>query len=111
LFSRNNSEKDQLMKPLPTLSVLLLLAATAAYAQRAPAHKKHAAHTQTAPAAPKVQAVFSSAAAQTPPRTAPIMHDGPFPDVPKDHWAFQSVETLRTTRIMRGYPAATPAAK
>lgn len=40
-----------------------------------------------------------------------VTRDTPFPDVPKDHWAYQAVETLRTTRIMRGYPTATPSAK
>lgn len=29
----------------------------------------------------------------------------PFPDVPKDHWAFDAVEQLRKLGILRGYPA------
>ncbi len=28
----------------------------------------------------------------------------PFPDVPKDHWAFQSVESLRQKGVVKGYP-------
>src|SRR2546423_3401973 len=28
----------------------------------------------------------------------------PFPDVPKDHWAFPAVESLRVKGIVRGYP-------
>ncbi len=27
-----------------------------------------------------------------------------FPDVPKDHWAYQAVEQVRETGIMVGYP-------
>src|SRR2546423_12896253 len=27
-----------------------------------------------------------------------------FPDVPKDHWAFPAVESLRVKGIVRGYP-------
>ena len=30
---------------------------------------------------------------------------GGFPDVPADHWAAQSVETLRRAGIVKGYPA------
>jgi hypothetical protein len=34
----------------------------------------------------------------------------PFPDVPKDHWAYQAVETVRQAGIIVGYPAKeTPA--
>ncbi len=29
---------------------------------------------------------------------------GPFPDVPKDHWAAAAVETLRQRGIVVGYP-------
>ncbi len=28
----------------------------------------------------------------------------PFPDVPKTHWAFNAVESLREKGILRGYP-------
>lgn len=28
----------------------------------------------------------------------------PFPDVPKDHWAYQAVETVRKAGIVIGYP-------
>ncbi len=34
-----------------------------------------------------------------------------FADVPKNHWAYPSVETLRTTHILRGYPSGTANAK
>ena len=43
---------------------------------------------------------FSAAAgaADAPVRTTP------FPDVPRDHWAFDAVESLRQKGIIRGYP-------
>ena len=43
---------------------------------------------------------FSAAAgaADAPVRTTP------FPDVPRDHWAFDAVESLRQKGILRGYP-------
>ena len=28
----------------------------------------------------------------------------PFPDVPRDHWAYDAVEQLRQRGILRGYP-------
>ena len=34
---------------------------------------------------------------------APV-RDTPFPDVPRDHWAFDAVEQLRQRGIVRGYP-------
>jgi hypothetical protein len=40
---------------------------------------------------------------------API-RSTPFPDVPRDHWAFEAVEDLRKLGILRGYPPA-PAPK
>ncbi len=33
--------------------------------------------------------------------------DHPFPDVPKDHWAFAAVETVRKAGIIVGYPTGT----
>lgn len=33
--------------------------------------------------------------------------DHPFPDVPKDHWAFAAVEAVRKAGIIVGYPAGT----
>ena len=36
----------------------------------------------------------------------PVVTGGPFPDVPKDHWAAAAVETLRQRGIMVGYPAS-----
>ena len=37
------------------------------------------------------------------PDPAPV-RDTPFPDVPRDHWAFDAVEQLRQRGIVRGYP-------
>jgi hypothetical protein len=34
----------------------------------------------------------------------------PFPDVPKTHWAFDAVESLRQKGIIRGYPTEKPKA-
>ena len=34
----------------------------------------------------------------------PVVTGGPFPDVPKDHWAAAAVETLRQRGIVVGYP-------
>lgn len=34
---------------------------------------------------------------------APV-RDTPFPDVPRDHWAFDAVEQLRKAGVVRGYP-------
>ena len=36
----------------------------------------------------------------------PVVTGGPFPDVPKDHWAAAAVETLRQRGIVVGYPAS-----
>lgn len=99
------------MKPIAALSFVLLLAATHAQAQHAPAHKKHITHKQTASAMPMAQAALPPASLQTPPPAAPIARDTPFPDVPKDHWAYQAVETLRKAGVVHGYPAGTPRAK
>ena len=32
--------------------------------------------------------------------------DTPFPDVPREHWAFDAVESLRKRGIIVGYPPA-----
>jgi len=37
------------------------------------------------------------------PDRAPV-RDTPFPDVPRDHWAYDAVEQLRKAGIVRGYP-------
>lgn len=42
-----------------------------------------------------------------PPKDAPV-RTTPFPDVPRDHWAYYAVEQLRERGILRGYPAAAP---
>jgi len=34
----------------------------------------------------------------------------PFPDVPRDHWAYDAVEQMRQLGILRGYPPEKPAA-
>ena len=39
----------------------------------------------------------------TPVGAAPVRTE-PFPDVPKDHWAYDAVEQLRQRGILRGYP-------
>ncbi len=53
------------------------------------------AHAQAAPAKPPVL-------------LPPAGRDTPFPDVPKDHWAYQAVEAVRKAGIIVGYPAAAP---
>lgn len=57
-----------------------------------------------------VLAVPAQSAQPAPPRDAPI-RTTPFPDVPRDHWAFDAVEQLRERGILRGYPAPPPARK
>lgn len=98
------------MKTIATISIVLLTI-TGAQAQHVLAYRKHATHKQTASAAPRAQGTLPRAFVQMQPFTPSVGRDTPFPDVPKDHWAYQAVETLRTTRIMRGYPTATPSAK
>jgi hypothetical protein len=44
-----------------------------------------------------------AAAQQSPAHSAGIRTE-PFPDVPKEHWAFDAVEQLRKQGIVRGYP-------
>lgn len=54
-----------------------------------------------------------TAAQQSPTLPAGIRTE-PFPDVPKEHWAFDAVEQLRKQGILRGYPpepAPRPAVK
>src|SRR3954451_13936446 len=43
------------------------------------------------------------------PDPAPV-RSTPFPDVPKDHWAYDAVEQLRQAGILRGYPPSRPPA-
>jgi hypothetical protein len=51
------------------------------------------------------------ATAQTKPARDPApLRTEPFPDVPKDHWAFDAVEQLRQRGILRGYPPEPKAA-
>lgn len=53
-------------------------------------------------------------AAQQSPAPPANIRTQPFPDVPKEHWAFDAVEQLRKQGILRGYPpepAPRPAAK
>ncbi len=42
--------------------------------------------------------------ASKPEALRPVVTGGPFPDVPKDHWAAAAVETLRQKGIVVGYP-------
>lgn len=64
-----------------------------------------------ASAAPKHMAPKKHTAKPTPVASAPVAVDRPeraalggFRDVPPDHWAAQSVETLRRAGIVKGYP-------
>ena len=50
------------------------------------------------------------AAAQTPSADPPV-RSTPFPDVPRNHWAFDAVEQLRQRGILRGYPPEARAAR
>ncbi len=38
---------------------------------------------------------------------AQVPRSAPFPDVPRDHWAYRAVESLRQKGILLGYPGAT----
>lgn len=80
------------MKYTLILSALLVLGAAlgASAAPKHPVHKKH-----TPEAAP---------AAVVRPEPATQGTPGGFRDVPPDHWAAQSVETLRRAGIVKGYP-------
>ena len=51
---------------------------------------------------PAVQAHFTALAAGSP--SAPTATARPFPDVPKNHWASSSVETVRQFGLLLGYP-------
>lgn len=48
---------------------------------------------------------LAAAAREARPDPAPV-RTTPFPDVPRDHWAFDAVEQLRELGIVRGYPPA-----
>jgi hypothetical protein len=55
--------------------------------------------------------VAAGAQEARPPEPA-LVRTTPFPDVPRDHWAFDAVEQMRKLGILRGYPPAPkPAAK
>lgn len=78
-----------------TLMLSALLVGVGLGASAAPKHttpKRHAAKRM--PAAPK------PTARDRPERSVP----GGFRDVPPDHWAARSVETLRRAGIVKGYP-------
>lgn len=99
------------MKLALNLAALCLLAGTAAHAQQSSVLAKHARHAAAVPArhrTPKPQVAATAATTTAAPNA---IHDGPFPDVPKNHWAYQSVETLRKAGVMRGYPSGTAPAK
>lgn len=99
------------MKLALNLAALCLLAGTAAHAQQSSVLAKHARHATAVPARPRTPKPQVATTAATPPAAPTAVHDGPFPDVPKNHWAYQSVETLRKAGVMRGYPSGTAAAK
>lgn len=61
--------------------------------------------------AAKTRLVALAANAQAQHAAPTVGRDTPFPDVPKNHWAYQSVETLRKAGVMRGYPSGTASAK
>jgi len=79
-----------------TLMLSALLVGVGLGASAAP---KHTAHKKRA-------AKPAPVAVDRPERAVPGTPGG-FRDVPPDHWAAQSVETLRQAGIVRGYPAAT----
>ena len=89
------------------MAVLCLPISTAAHAQQASAPAGHAHQSVNSPAKRVVRISHATAAAQAQPAAPTVARDTPFPDVPKNHWAYQAVETLRTTHIMRGYPSGT----
>ena len=79
------------MKYALILSALLVGAGlSTSAAPKHTAHKKHAAKP-------------TPVAVDRPERAAPGTPGG-FRDVPPDHWAAQSVETLRRAGIVQGYP-------
>jgi hypothetical protein len=56
----------------------------------------------------KKTSLFASAAAATFVLAAsPVFAQGPFADVPTDHWAYQSVDKLQNKGIVIGYPDGT----
>lgn len=61
--------------------------------------------------AAKTRLAALAANVQAQPAAPTVGRDTPFPDVPKNHWAYQSVETLRKAGVMRGYPSGTATAK
>jgi hypothetical protein len=70
-------------RPSRKSSILMALAVAGAAAATVPA----GAQEQTRPA-----------------RDPAPIRETPFPDVPRDHWAFDAVEQLRQLGILRGYP-------
>ena len=61
--------------------------------------------TLAAPATPKTHAKAAPKKVTSPVVKAFRPIPGGFPDVPANHWAAQSVETLRRAGIVKGYPA------
>jgi len=78
-----------------TLMLSALLVGVGLGASAAP---KHTAHKKRA-------AKPAPVAVDRPERAVPGTPGG-FRDVPPDHWAARSIETLREKGIVRGYPAA-----
>jgi hypothetical protein len=87
------------MKYTLILSALLVLGAGMG-ASAAPKHGTHRKH------AAKRTPVASVPVAVDRPERASQGTPGGFRDVPPDHWAAQSVETLRRAGIVKGYPAS-----
>ena len=57
----------------------------------------------------KKSSLFASAAlaALTLAAAIPAMAQGPFSDVPTDHWAYSAVDKLKNAGIVEGYPDKT----
>ncbi len=81
-----------------TLILAALLVGVGLGASAAPKHGAPQRHTaKRTPTTPKPTAI------DRPERAVPGTPGG-FRDVPPDHWAAQSVETLRRAGIVKGYP-------
>lgn len=78
-----------------TLILFALLVGAGLGASAAPKHGTHTAHKKRVAKPPPV-------AIDRPERTMQGTPGG-FRDVPPDHWAARSVETLRRTGIVKGY--------
>ncbi len=97
------------MKRSVHIPLLLLLTGTAAHAQQASAPTMQDNQQSNANAANRVQRHQIGGGGQARHVVVHVMRYLPFSDVPKDHWAYQSVENLRKAGIVLGYPSQHPA--